>query len=85
MTTRLGFSLRPFFNKILYGSAIQKLLAEFTNLSRDLVTIRSKQEKTDGAKDILAFFQEAEDPETGKKFSTEELIAETRALLLAGK
>jgi len=84
IATRLGFVLRPYLSRILFGNSGDKSQKDYIKVARDILGVRLKKEQTDTPKDILAYLREAQDPETGERFSNEELLAETRVLLGAG-
>ena len=69
--------------KLLYQRGLG-MREKYLQLMSDLVRSRISKEK-DAKNDLLYFLADAKDPETGLGFTEDEIWAESRFLLIAGK
>lgn len=69
-------------DKKLFPASI-KARDSFVKFVSEMVTSRLSSKRSD-YQDILSLVQNAHDPETGEKFSTKEIAAESATLVVAG-
>ncbi|KAI9776753.1 MAG: hypothetical protein M1839_009397 [Geoglossum umbratile] len=77
--------------ELMFGRLDKKLFPQsitarnkFLRFLGSMIASRAKAETAEKKDDIFSFFQNARDPETGKGFGIEELMAESATLIVAG-
>jgi len=87
LASNLGMRLKPYLAQMVFGNHVEDMFRRFMKIATDMLAERAKrqQEKPSNRKDLLSFLQDYEDPQTRKKFTPAEPLAETRFLLVAGK
>jgi len=82
--TKAGELLRPYILRVIFGNKGVAATKLFFSTVQEMMDRRVSKKDEGGQKDIFSFVSEARDPETGQGFSSAELFAESRVLLLAG-